>query len=142
MSDTLFTCLTNKVSDANDTFPSESASFYMPPMDSVMNVSEKTMETIFLNNGDTRTVTLPQYAATDWVMLVARVIGHAKLNIVGVDFDGASAIASETAGYGTTRHPGYIAVTTINATSFVFEGLADTTMVQYLAVRAIPDSAL
>lgn len=142
MSDTLFTFFMHKVSDADDTTPPQSVAYHLPPFESVMNVSEKTPETLFLDNGDTRTVTLPGYASSDWVMIVARVVGYAKLITIGVDWDGSTPITGETHGYGAGRHAGYITLTTKNVTSFQFEGLADGTLVQYLALRVIPDSQL
>lgn len=142
MSDTLFTFFRNQVSNSDDTNPQSSSSFYLPSMESVQNVSEKSQETLFLDLGDTRIVTLPNYATSDWVAIVARVVGHAKLTTVGVDWDGVTAITGETIGYGAGRHAGYISLVTKNVTSFTFEGLADSTLVQYLAMRLIPDSSL
>ena len=142
MSDTLFTFFRNQVSNADDTDPQTSSSFYLPPFASVQNVTEKTQETLFLYENDSRVVTLPNYATSDWVAIVARVVGYARMVTVGVDWDGSTAITGRTIGYGTARHPGYISLVTKNVTSFTFGGLADYTVVQYLAMRLIPDSSL
>lgn len=142
MNDSLFAFFTHKTSNADDTEPSQSSDFNLPPFSSGMNVCDKRIETLFLNNGDTRTITLPQYATSDWVMIMARVTGHAKLTTVGVDFDGLTPISAVNAAYGAGRHTGYLTVTTVNVTSFTFEGLADGTVVQYLAMKLIPDSSL
>lgn len=139
MSDTLFMYLSNKVSN-ND--PANQAAFYMPPLASVQNVSEKTGGTVFLNAAETKTITLPSYATTDWVCITARVVGEAKIVTVGTDFDGIAAIEGVSAGYGTAKHPGYISMVTKNVTSFTITGLAAGTVIEYLALRLLADNAL
>lgn len=145
---TLFAYLKGVVSNADDTDPQTSASFVYPPMSAVHNLPEYRRETLLLGLGDTRTVTLANYAATDWVVFMARVIGtdgaagEVKLTTVGVDWDGVTAIEGITVGYGTDRHPGFISLVSTKITSFTLEGLAAGTQVEYLIGKLLPDSSL
>lgn len=143
MPDTLFFYAKGAVSNADDTDPESSAVFYNPPMESTHNVLYYRRETIELDDGDTRALTFPDSAAASgWVGVMARVIGDAKLTTVGVNFNGSSALTGVTVGYGTDRHPGMISMTTQNVTSYTFEGLADDTTVEYVAMILAEDDQL
>lgn len=142
MTSTLFTLFKGSASNADDTDPENSSAFYNPPMETIQNVLYYRRETVSLDNGDTRTIAFQDYATSQWVGILARVIGHAKITTVGVNWDGSTAITGETAGYGVDRHPGYISMSTTKVTSFTLEGLADGTTVEYLACILADDSVL
>ncbi len=112
-------------------------------MEARHNVLYYRRETVALDLGDTRSLTFPDTAAASgWVGVMARVIGEAKLTTVGVNWNGSSAVTGVTAGYGVVRHPGMISATTYNVTSFTFEGLADDTTVEYVAMILAEDDQL
>lgn len=104
-----------------------------PTMSGIHNVIYHRKEVVELDTSDTRTITFPDYAVSQWVCILARVIGTAKLATVGVDADGSTAIEGVTGGYGTERHPGIIGITTKSVTSFTLTGLAADTTVEYIA---------
>ncbi len=131
--------LVGAISNGNDTNPETSDVFYNPPMDSYTNIVYYRRETLQFDTSDTRTITFPAYAATQWVVIVARIVGEAKIVTVGVNADGSTAIEGDTAGYGTSDHPGIVAMTTTKVTSFTLTGLADSTTVEYLACIAVAD---
>lgn len=145
---TLFTYIKGVVSNGDDTVPEASSSFVYPPLASVQNVSQYRRETLTLDATDTRTVTLANYASTDWVVFMARVIGtdgavgEVKLTTVGVDWDGVTAIEGVTGGYGTDRHPGFISLVSTKVTSFTLTGIADGTQVEYLIGKLLADDQL
>lgn len=143
MADTLFAYARGSVSNANDTDPETSSVFYNPPMESKQNVLYYRRETIELDDGDTRSLTFPDSAASSgWVGVMARVVGDAKLTTVGVNWNGSSAITGVTVGYGVERYPGMISMVTNNVTSWTFEGLADDTTVEYVAMILAEDDQL
>lgn len=142
MSDTLFAFFKGGVSNADDTDPEQSSSFYNPPIQAVQNVIKYRRETLYLDALETKVISLPDYAASQWVGIMARVIGRAKLVTVGVDWDGTTPIEGQTAGYGTDRHPGYISMVTTNVTSFTFHGVDDGTEVEYLAMILATDAQI
>lgn len=143
MADTLFAYLKGAISNANDTDPENSSSFYGPPLEAHHNVLYYRRETLELDDGDTRAVTFPDTSASSgWVGIMARVIGDAKLTTVGVNWNGSSALTGVTVGYGTDRHPGMISFVTKNVTSYTFEGLADDTAVEYVAMILAEDDQL
>jgi hypothetical protein len=141
MPDTLFAYLKGSVSNANDTDPEQSSAFRYPPLEAVHNVVSYRGETVSLDLADTRSVTLPS-GITGWVGFMARVIGHAKLTTVGVNWDNSTPITGVTGGFGTDRHPGYISMVTENVTTFTLEGLADGTQVEYLIMTLAQDDEL
>ncbi len=142
MSDTLFAFIKGSASNANDTDPETSSVFYNPPMETVQNVTVYCRETVPLDSGDTRTISLPDAASGNWTGIMARVIGHAKITTVGTNWDGSTAVTGITAGYGTERHAGYISMVTTKVTSFTLAGLADDTTVEYLAMKFVTDDTL
>ncbi len=139
---TLYTFFKGSASNGDDTDPEQSSSFYNPPMTTYQNVSIYRRETVALDDGDTRTITLPNYAASGWSAVMARVIGEAKITTVGTDWNGASGVTGDTVGYGVSRYPGMISLSTTNVTSFTLEGLADSTTVEYLAMTLLTDAQL
>ncbi len=142
MSNTLFAFFKGTASNADDTDPETSSSFYNPPMTATHNVIKYRRETITLDDGDTRAIAIPDYAVSQWVGFMARVIGEAKLTTVGLDWDGLTAITGVTAGYGTDRSPGYISMVTSNVTTFTLEGIADGTTIEYLMMILAEDDQL
>jgi hypothetical protein len=141
MADTLFAYLKGAISNANDTDPENSSSFYGPPLEAYHNVLYYRRETLELDDGDTRSLTFPD-SASGWVGVMARVIGDAKLTTVGVNWNGSSAITGVTVGYGTDRHPGMLSLITKNVSTYTFEGLADNTAVEYVAMILAEDDQL
>lgn len=121
------------MSIGEDTDPDTSNYFTGPNNSGKHNVLFYRRESLALDNGDTRVITFANYATTEWVLILARVIGTAKLTTAGVDADGSTSITGDTGGYGTAAHPGIIGVTTKNVTTFTLEGLADGTEVEYIA---------
>ena len=143
MADTLFAYLKGAISNGDDTDPEQSSSFYNPPMEAHHNVLYYRRETLSLDDGDTRALTFPDTtAASGWFGVMARVVGEAKLTSLGVNWNGSSAITGVTVGYGVTRHPGIISLITSNVTGFTFEGLADSTTVEYVAMSLAEDDQL
>ncbi len=142
MTSTLFAYFKGSVSNGDDTDPETSSSFYNPPIEAKHNVLYYRRETVGLDDGDTRTVSIPDSATGSWVGFMARVIGEAKLTTVGVNWDGSTAVTGVTSGYGVARYPGYISMTTTNTTTFTLEGLADDTTVEYLAMILAEDDQL
>ncbi len=142
-STTLFAYLKGAISNADDTDQENSSTFYGPPWEAHHNVLYYRRETLDLDLGDTRSLTFPDSAAASgWCGVMARVIGDAKLTTVGVNWDGSTAVTGVTPGYGTDRHPGFISLVTKNVTGYTFEGLADDTTVEYVAMILAEDDAL
>ena len=139
---TLFTRLQAALSNGEDTNPDTSAVYLDASDSSKHNVTFYRRETVELDAEDTRTITFPNTAATAWVLILARVIGTAKITTVGVDFDNSTPIGSNTGGYGTSDHPGIIGMTTFNVSTFTLEGVADSTTVEYIACILAEDDQL
>ncbi len=142
MADTLFAFFKGAVSNADDTDPESSSNFYNPPLVATHNVTKYRRETVPLDDGDTRTVSMPDGATGDWVGFAARVVGEAKLTTVGVNWNGSSGVTGVTVGYGVERYPGYISMTTANLSTMTLEGLADDTTVEYLLMTLATDDTL
>lgn len=143
MSSTLFAYLKGAISENDDTDPETSSFVYNQPMEAYHNVTAFRRETLELDDGDTRTMSFPvSSAASGWVGVMARVIGEAKLTTVGVNYDGTTAITGVTVGYGVDRYPGALSFVTTNVTSYTFEGLADGTKVEYVAMILSADDDL
>lgn len=142
MTDTLFTFLKGAISNGDDTDPETSSVFYNPPMECKNNVTIWRRETISLQTAETRQITLPASVSGDWVCVMARVVGHAKLTTTGTDWDGSTPISGVTAGYGVPQHPGYISMVSTNVSTFIFTGLADNTEVEYLMAKLASDDQL
>jgi hypothetical protein len=145
---TLFAYIKGVISDANNTVPEASTAFIYPPFSAVHNVPIFRRETLSLDDGDTRSVTIPAYSSSQWVGFMARVVGtdgapgEAKLTTVGLDWDGSTAIEGVTGGYGTNRHPGFISMVTKNVTTFTLEGIADGTEIEYLVMILAEDDQI
>ena len=142
MSDTIFAYFKGTASNADDTDPETSSVFYNPPISAVHNVSFYRRETIELDATETRVITLPSYAVSDWIGIMAKVVGEAKITTVGVNWNGSTPIEGVTAGYGVARYPGYISMVTTNVTSFTITAIADGTTVEYLAMVLLADNQL
>lgn len=142
MANTLFAYLKGAISNKDDTDPETSSSFYNPPMEARHNVRYYRRETVSLDQGDTRTISIPDYASSDWSGVMARVVGEVKLTTIGHNADTIAAITGVTVGYGVERHPGYISMISIEVVSFTLEGLADGSTVEYLAMVLAQDDQL
>lgn len=154
MSDTLFAYFKGTASNSDDTNVEQSSAFYYPPIGATQNVIRYNRRTLALDNGDTATITFAGQASSDWVGIMLRVTGIApatgvdeqagvvKLTTVGVNWDGITAITGVTGGYGTQRYPGIVSMVTTKVTSFTLTGLADGTVVEYLAMILASDTAI
>jgi hypothetical protein len=141
MSKTLFAYFKGTLSNGDDNAPEDSAVFNYPAISAKHNVIGSKGETIELDDGETRTITYPGKASTDWVCIMARVVGHAFLAVVGEDYAGAPTV-SRTDGYGTEAYPGMISIVTTNITDMEFEAVTDSTKIQYIVYKLTEDDNL
>lgn len=139
---TLFGRLQTALSNGEDTNP-ETAGLYTNPSGTVRhNVIQYRSESFSLDDGDTRAVTfLPTTADVGWVLIVARVIGTAKLEVAGT-IPGPTSITGAIGGFGTADHPGIIGNVGVAGDSFAFTGLADGTDITYIACILAEDDEL
>lgn len=98
------------------------------------------VEEIELDNTQTRTINFASYATTQWVFLVARVIGQMTANITGLD-TGGGAITGKIQGFGTINMPGLIILsgTKINSGGVIIESHADNSVMELFAGIAAED---
>jgi len=105
------------------------------------NVLWRRSEQFTLALSATRTVTPPNLvAATDSCMALVRVIGSARVNIVGLDFDGATPTAAKLPIYGTALYPGVGLISTYNVSSLTVESLAAGTVVDIFTAVTCGDN--
>lgn len=149
MAFTLFCRLRAALSSDEDTDPATSPLYLLPGGVARHNVTYYRRETVELDEGDSRTIALPNHVQGSWTLILARVVGpdgqtvgSAKLVTVGVDTDGSTPIEGQTIGYGIDAHPGVIGMTTYNVTSFTLTGLVDGSKVTYLAAILAEDDEL
>ncbi len=88
------------------------------------------IQTIALDTSDTYTLTPAQLKVTDGCVLIAKVTGDARLTTTAKDVNQVSTITAYQGAYGTDLLPGYIVLSTYNATAFVFTGVADDTVIE------------
>lgn len=88
----------------------------------------------------TRDVTPPNVNATDTTLALIRVVGSARLNIVGVDFNGSTATAAKLPIFGTALYPGVGLISTYNVTSLTVESLAAGTLVDVFTAMTCLDA--
>lgn len=98
------------------------------------NILYKKVEQFELDDTETRTISYANYTAlSDWAYIVMRVIGEARINTVGVDTDGVTAITGKLPAYGTEIFPGVVLLSTYNVSTFTVESLADGTSIELFA---------
>lgn len=121
--------------------PSQSKDFRRYFGDSKFNILYHKIEKFTLASSATRTISYANYTAlTDWPIIIARVVGSARINTVGVDTDGSTAITGKLPIYGTSIFPGIGSISSYNVTSFTVESLADGTEIElYAAISAEDD---
>ncbi len=95
---------------------------------SIFGVNQKKVRAIELDLNDTYDFTPSDLALDDIPMIVARVIGEARIKALGEDL--TRPITGYLPAYGTATFPGYIVLSTFNATGFEFKGLADDTTIE------------
>lgn len=91
-------------------------------------VDQKKVQSITLNLSQTYTLTPGNLTAQDGCMIIAKVVGAARLKVIGSDLN--SSITGYLPTYGTEVFPGYINLSTFNATSFELLGQADGTVIE------------
>ncbi len=95
------------------------------------NVAQKLVQTVTLNNLNTRTLVLPGSAVlSSAVFLHIRVIGKVKLTITAKDTNGTTTISGIVRAYGNSILPGLIMLSDYNITTLVLTGEADSTLVE------------
>lgn len=94
------------------------------------NVKLKKVANMALGLTETRVFTPVGLALADWSIIVARVVGSARIETAGFDTDGTTAITGHTPLFGNSLLPGYALWSTYNVTSFTMLALADNTVVE------------
>lgn len=96
------------------------------------NILYKKTESIFLDNGDSRTLKLPEstFAITEWSLIHMRVIGKARVTTTAKDYNGSSDITGILDTYGTDLYPGYIELSTYNVSAIAISAQEDSTTVE------------
>jgi hypothetical protein len=106
----------------------------------VLNVLYSSKRELALGNAETFTLDLGGFSASEWTMVMLRVIGSARVNTTGTDSDGITAITGKLPVYGTSIFPGIGFISTKNVSSFVVESLADSTVIEILFGVCCADS--
>lgn len=94
------------------------------------NVVQRKVASITLDAGQAKVITPATGAESDWGFVLARVIGAARLETVGVDTDNTTPISGYTAAYGTAVLPGYVILSTYNVDTFTLHGEQDGTVIE------------
>lgn len=106
------------------------------------NILYHKIEQFELDDTDTRSISLANYARTDWCFLILKVVGEACVNTAGKDYDGSTDITGVLPVYGTALFPGIAILSSYNVDTFSVESLADDTKVAlYAAIAAEDDDA-
>jgi hypothetical protein len=99
------------------------------------------LETIALDDNDTRTVTLPGIAVlASWQLILVRVVGSAVVETTGKDTNGVTTINGYQPVFGTEVLPGIAFLSTYNVTAIVIRGEADDTTVEILTALSEEDA--
>lgn len=106
------------------------------------NVRAKRIESIFLDDTETRVFTPSNIILNNTQFIVVKVIGAARINSVGKDTDGTTTINGYTPCFGTDILPGYIIYSTYNISSLTLLGQADDTKIQIFCATCEEDDAL
>ncbi len=104
------------------------------------NVLYQKVEQYALDLAETRNLTFINYADTEWVYLIFKVQGYARVNTTGVDHDGTTPITGKLPTYGNRIIPGILILSTYNVQSFTVESLADDTTIEVYAAIAAADN--
>lgn len=104
------------------------------------NILYKKVEQFELDDGDTRAISFANYASTDWVFLIYRVIGEATVNTSGVDTDGSTPISAKLPAYGNHIFPGIGLLSTYNVSTFTIESHQDSTKIELFAAISCADN--
>lgn len=96
----------------------------------LQNVLFHTKRELALDHAATFTLDLAGAASTQWEFVLFKVIGSARLDTTGTDFDGVTAITGKLPLTGTSVYPGIGCISTYNVSSIVVESLADGTVVE------------
>jgi hypothetical protein len=112
------------------------------------NVLEYRVESLFLNDAQTRNYTLfPGYTLSDWWILYAKVIGKARFTINYDDpLNPLTTITSNITAYGTDNFPGVYSQSVVGLTpnggdpAIKITGLQNSTNVIFLWARAAADN--
>lgn len=105
------------------------------------NILYERIESMSLGVSDTRSITFAGVTLkNEWVYLVAKVIGTARINVSADDTDGSTVITSKWQGYGTEVFPGFIIISSYNVNTISVEGLAAGTTVELFAAIACADN--
>jgi hypothetical protein len=98
------------------------------------NILYKKTDSILLDSGGTRTITLPEstFTLSEWSLVTMKVIGTARLTTTGKNYDGSSDITGIMDTFGTDLYPGYIVLSTYNVSAFTISSQADGTIIELL----------
>lgn len=98
----------------------------------VQNVKWYKIENWLLNLGDSRAISYPGYALADNTVLIAKVLGSAKMTIEAKDWDDSTDITGEVESFGNNIYPGYFYLSGYNIDTYSFESLQDGTVIEIL----------
>lgn len=104
------------------------------------NVIKRYSRPLPLDSGDSVTVTPSGIALANWIILILKVVGTARLETTGKDTDGTTTINGYGDGYGTTLYPGYIILSTYNLSAITVSAQADDTVVELSMITSEDDS--
>ncbi len=94
----------------------------------IVSVDQKKIQSITLDLADTYAFTPGDLSTEDGCMIIAKVVGAARLKVTGTDLGAAT--TGYLPAYGTDLFPGYINLSTFNATAFELLGQADGTVIE------------
>ena len=97
------------------------------------------IEKCSLDNAATRAITLANYTRSEWVYLIARVVGTAYIATAGKDTDGVTAITGKLEMYGTDLLPGISLFSSYNVDTMTLTSEADGTVIEVFAAVACAD---
>jgi hypothetical protein len=102
------------------------------------------VQSISLDAGDTKTITFPGLANSSNILCFAQVVGEARIETTGLDYDVATPISGYSQAYGVAAWPGLIMLNTYNIATITVRGITDNTTVKfYSAIVTYPtDPAL
>lgn len=114
----------------NVEYPQDASSVHYFDESFSLGVLTKKVDSLLLDDGDTRTITIQGLALSTTLTLWITVDGECRLETVAKDYDGVTTINGYIPGYGTKNLPGKIILSTYNLSSITIRGLADNTRVE------------
>ena len=120
--------------DVSDPSTAATAQNFSPELLSGLNM--RRMESIALDDTDTRAITIQGIADANKFVLYLSVVGECQVETVGKD-TASAAINGYIPTYGTARFPGKILLSTYNLSSVTLRGLADSTTVEFGLFRMV-----